>query len=181
MITANRRGQTFMSLSEIWTKVLEPTWSRPTPQTERPLGPAPTLYVRIVSVRSYIFNAVFIRLIAFTHHFALKFSNRCITWTATNNLRQDLWTPNNVKWTSLLLTAVSSTTDDNICVRVDGLFGNVVHVAHVDGARLCLLTATTNRPIVYPLGDIWARKATAEWNRQEKTPDSSTRALCQFY
>jgi hypothetical protein len=53
-----------------------------------------------------------------------------------------------------MLTAVISTTDDNNCVRVDGLFGNVVHVAHVDGARLCLLTATTNRPIVYPLGDI---------------------------
>jgi hypothetical protein len=46
-----------------------------------------------------------------------------------------------------------------------------------DGMRLRLWTAATNRPIVNLAGDIWAWRNMVEWYRQEKTPDSLTRAL----
>jgi hypothetical protein len=47
----------------------------------------------------------------------------------------------------------------------------------VGGARLCLWTAATNMPIVHPPGDIWAW-----WNYIDRgSPDSSNRALWQFY
>jgi hypothetical protein len=44
---------------------------------------------------------------------------------------------------------------------------------HVDGMRLRLWTATTNGPIVYPSGGIWAWKTMVEWYRQRKTSDSA--------
>jgi hypothetical protein len=40
---------------------------------------------------------------------------------------------------------------------------------HVDGVRLRLWIAATNRPIVHPLGDIWAWRTMVEWHRQGKT------------
>jgi hypothetical protein len=33
---------------------------------------------------------------------------------------------------------------------------------HIDGVRLCLRTAATERPIVYPPDDIWVLRATVE-------------------
>jgi hypothetical protein len=47
--------------------------------------------------------------------------------------------------------------------------------------RLCFWTAATNGPIVHLLSYIWIWKATVEWCRQGKTPDSSIRALCKIY
>jgi hypothetical protein len=51
----------------------------------------------------------------------------------------------------------------------------------VDGMRLRLWTAATNRPIVYPLGDTWAWITMVKWFWQRKTPDSFTRALWYSY
>jgi hypothetical protein len=44
-------------------------------------------------------------------------------------------------------------------------------VVHVDGVRLYLWTAATNRPTVHTPGDIWVRGAMVEWYRQEKTKE----------
>jgi hypothetical protein len=52
---------------------------------------------------------------------------------------------------------------------------------HVDVVRPCLWTATTNGLIVHSRDDVWVWRAMVERRRQEKTPDSSTRALCQSY
>jgi hypothetical protein len=52
---------------------------------------------------------------------------------------------------------------------------------HVDGGRLYLWAAATNGPIVQIPGDVWAWGTMVEWYRQGKIPDSSTRALWQFY
>jgi hypothetical protein len=52
---------------------------------------------------------------------------------------------------------------------------------HVDEVRLCLWTAATNGPIVYPPGDTWARWSTMNWYSQSRTPDSSIRAICRSY
>jgi hypothetical protein len=45
----------------------------------------------------------------------------------------------------------------------------------------CFWTVATSRPIVHPPGDVWMWKTMGEWVWQGKTPDSSTRALWQFY
>jgi hypothetical protein len=52
---------------------------------------------------------------------------------------------------------------------------------HVDGVRLLLWTAATNRLTDHLPGDIWVQRAMVEWYRQMKTPDSSTRSLWQSY
>jgi hypothetical protein len=51
---------------------------------------------------------------------------------------------------------------------------------HVDGVRLRLWTAATRRRTVHPQVIHEHGRATVNWYWQRKTPDSSTRAVCQF-
>jgi hypothetical protein len=66
-------------------------------------------------------------------------------------------------------------SDTYICV-----VQSLVQVDDVDGVRLHLCVAT-NSPIVHLPGDIWVCRAKMEWYQQDKTLDSSTRVLWQFY
>jgi hypothetical protein len=46
-------------------------------------------------------------------------------------------------------------------------------VVHVDGVRLCLWTAATNRPVVHSRDDIWVWTAMVEWYLDRTKPNNS--------
>jgi hypothetical protein len=54
----------------------------------------------------------------------------------------------------------------------------IVFVLNVDGVRLCLWTAASNGPIVYPAGDIWIWRG--RWNDIDRDNPRNLRKTCRM-